>query len=863
MQINRTTLLDKDFWALLKRHRIVTQEFDKQLPPAAVERILFDPTTNVQIGILYLRELLARLVARVPDPHERTQFALMAYNTGPTWTFGLDNPLNGGELLGGALKLARRYRVPLVFDTVAARSLQGTPLYRTPIRYLDERGRRLQIQMRESDFRGGLDYTRTVWATFQVLLQLAHPDAPLAGLEERGIVRRSLQHLALAATLGLGVFDDAGVTPRALVPSAQAQPVPTAPPAGDKSQFLLGPWLVSVLNGELVRSNLADLRQPILRMPADRPLTFARIHRDQIYAVGTGGVVYRLDPQDQLQRVLTLDDDLEDMSTTVITDMAFVGDTLYVVADESSTIPIRTPPGGAPEFSHAWRVEAYSIADPAAVRRLQRHDLVTTEGVGREPDTGLLEIIDNQWIAVTVGDRGVRVLRAAALQETVATLSASGVTAMHSTVLDGGSVLAVAHADPSTRGSRVTSWQFTPAGPVQPIQALILPTAAPIHSLEIAQSTLYLVTGHTLLIYGLRNTAWELYGQLAFAGDVHELNVLGRTAYVLQRFSDGNALLHTVNVTDPQQPRYGTQYADLGEVALPLAVSKSGRASVRAFRVNDTSLELRFYNGQEPGVRYDLPSNVNPTLRAVYTQDEQFVFLVVEVPFPKRHHQVFVLHHQTGRPWFQRELDLRTQSRFVLTDSYWHGVRGNQVQLEYQVIGFDGSLEKPTTLVVPLAPPQGGLEERVPEWMARAIPTGALPGVVGRVHAQAAATPKVAVLFDPSLLADAQASPEDQLIQRIELAGQIAHAVGHAEMDLQIGDLDEQALYEARGYRVIRVVRHPESTAGALAWSAVPVVVAQAMAVPGALFPVNLSGYGGLEDVTLSRSLSALTDLFA
>lgn len=702
MQINRTTLLDKEFWALLQRYQLVTQAFDAKLPRAAVERILFDPTTNVQVGILYLRELLARLVARVPSaPSEQIQFALMAYNTGPTWTFGLDNPLNGGELLGGALKLARQYRVPLVFDTVAARSLRGTPLYRVPIQYLDERGRRLRIQLREPEFRGGLDYVRTVWATSQVLLQLVRPLASPAGLEERGagFSRRHALKLLGGVAAGLGI---SGVPSGAL---GLTQAAPTAP-AGDTHQFLLGPWLVSVINGKLVRSHLEDLRQPIIRTPADRPLRFARIHQGRIYAVGTGGAVYRLDEQDQLRRVLTLDDDPADTASTVITDLAFLGDTAYVVADESSAVPSRQPPGGFAEFPHIWRIEAYSIAADAGWRPVQRQDLVRSEGAGREPGVGMLEIVGGQWAAVTLGEAGVRILPLSALDQTVATLPLQGVTALRSQ----GPVLYAAEAGVSDRGSRLTAWDLANPVAEAPARDIVLPTASPVQGLAIGPVVLYLTTGSELLTYAAQGKTWIPAGQLTFRGEVHDLNVRDQTAYVIQRFVDGNAVLHTVDVMQPDRLVYSTQYADLGEITLPLAVSRSGQASVRVFRINDITQELRFYDGFERGASYLLPSSGDPALRATYTQDEQFVFLVVEAA-GRASHAVYVIHHQTGRPWLALALDPETQSRFRLTDSHWHGVRENRVQLEYRVIRFDGTEGELRTMIFPLAPPPGGLEE--------------------------------------------------------------------------------------------------------------------------------------------------------
>ncbi|OGX37281.1 MAG: hypothetical protein A3C53_05240 [Omnitrophica WOR_2 bacterium RIFCSPHIGHO2_02_FULL_68_15] len=208
MQVNRTTLLERDFWALLQRYQLVAGPFDPKLSQAEVEQILFDPTTNVLVGILYLRELMARLVARVLDPRERAKFLLMMYNTGPGWTLGFYDERAPGAPVGGALQTANRYRVALVFEDVVSKTIQwppappppakGTkrrtpktstpppryvPVYLIPTQTLLD-GKLIWTQMTRAAYEGGMDYTRTGWATFQVLLQLTHPFAPQAGLEE-------------------------------------------------------------------------------------------------------------------------------------------------------------------------------------------------------------------------------------------------------------------------------------------------------------------------------------------------------------------------------------------------------------------------------------------------------------------------------------------------------------------------------------------------------------------------------------------------------------------------------------------------------------------------------------------------------
>ena len=115
MQVNRTTLLERDFWALLQRYQLVAGPFDPKLSQAEVEQILFDPTTNVLVGILYLRELMARLVARVLDPRERAKFLLMMYNTGPGWTLGFYDERAPGAPVGGGPQTANQHSGALVF----------------------------------------------------------------------------------------------------------------------------------------------------------------------------------------------------------------------------------------------------------------------------------------------------------------------------------------------------------------------------------------------------------------------------------------------------------------------------------------------------------------------------------------------------------------------------------------------------------------------------------------------------------------------------------------------------------------------------------------------------------------------------
>jgi len=69
--------------------------------------------------------------------------------------------------------------------------------------------------------------------------------------------------------------------------------------------------------------------------------------------------------------------------------------------------------------------------------------------------------------------------------------------------------------------------------------------------------------------------------------------------------------------------------------------------------------------------------------------------------------------------------------------------------------------------------------------------------------------------------------------------------------------------FEGQGYRVIRVIRHPESEETPVPWEAVPLVVAEALAGGRPIFRVNVTPYLNLKGITLPEVLATLTDLFA
>ena len=120
----------------------------------------------------------------------------------------------------------------------------------------------------------------------------------------------------------------------------------------------------------------------------------------------------------------------------------------------------------------------------------------------------------------------------------------------------------------------------------------------------------------------------------------------------------------------------------------------------------------------------------------------------------------------------------------------------------------------------------------------------------------------VAVLFDPQLVPGG--SDAERQVNLIGLAGSLRAAFAWPEdVSLELGLLSERGGLEERGYRIIEVVPHPESAAGALPQAALPVVVAEALAATGNRFLVNVSSYAGLEEVTLPEILNVLTDRFA
>jgi len=160
--------------------------------------------------------------------------------------------------------------------------------------------------------------------------------------------------------------------------------------------------------------------------------------------------------------------------------------------------------------------------------------------------------------------------------------------------------------------------------------------------------------------------------------------------------------------------------------------------------------------------------------------------------------------------------------------------------------------------------PATGLEERVPGWLKPAFGADWMKVVTG-VHEIAQVTDKVAVLLQPELLGVAGDDRETQAALR-SMAENLHGAFGWPdETSLQLGLLTPESVdaFEGKGYRVIRVVRHPESEETPLPWEAIPIVVAEALAGGQPTFWVNVTPYLNLKGITLPEILATLTDLFA
>jgi hypothetical protein len=169
--------------------------------------------------------------------------------------------------------------------------------------------------------------------------------------------------------------------------------------------------------------------------------------------------------------------------------------------------------------------------------------------------------------------------------------------------------------------------------------------------------------------------------------------------------------------------------------------------------------------------------------------------------------------------------------------------------------------------LVPLPPSsaqQSGLEERVPAWLDSTLGADWVEVVYG-VHEMAQVADRVAVLLQPELVG-VDGDDGDTEVALMSLEGNLHSAFGWSdEMTLRLGLFTPQSVeaFEEKGYRVIRVLRHPESEQTPLPWEAVPIVVAEALADGRSTFWVNVTPYLTLRGITLPEILATLTDLFA
>ena len=200
-QINRTTL--RELWPVAQAHGLVTGELSDYTPEQLSE-LLFDPTRNVQLAILHLRALLARLHHRLDNEETRQRAALFAYNRGSGYLVGIDDALTGG-LVGGAIAAAQAAGEPVLNWAALDRHVREPIVYHLR----NAQGQIVQadpVQLSDEGYRIGTDYQATIWTTQQVLQAATRH----AGLEEATRLLREAETAAqrLQAT-GEGPLDAA------------------------------------------------------------------------------------------------------------------------------------------------------------------------------------------------------------------------------------------------------------------------------------------------------------------------------------------------------------------------------------------------------------------------------------------------------------------------------------------------------------------------------------------------------------------------------------------------------------------------------------------------------------------------------
>lgn len=227
--------------------------------------------------------------------------------------------------------------------------------------------------------------------------------------------------------------------------------------------------------------------------------------------------------------------------------------------------------------------------------------------------------------------------------------------------------------------------------------------------------------------------------------------------------------------------------------------------------------------------------------------------------------------HLAGRGVWRAQLRLSDAKTFAPLDpgnATWQQIKGQiRRRLEEESVLYSETKLAPITAQFArhLQIPAAGLEEAGLEWLKPALGPDWMEVVTG-VREMAQVADKVAVLIQPELLGVGVAVGDiGTEVAFMEMEGNLHGAFGWLEQTkLRLGLLTPQSVeaYEGEGYRVIQVLRHPESGETPLPWQTVPLVVAEALAGGRPIFRVNVASYLNLKGITLPEILATLTDLF-
>jgi len=170
LQINRTTL--RHLWARALDHGLVQGDI-LRTTPEHLSRLLFNSTRNIQLGVLYVQELLERLERTgVHDAHERMKLALYIYNRGDALVLGV------GDFPGVLREVIDDGQEP-TYDHVRDRLKQR--YVDRPVIWHDGEGNPHRTLLTREGFGIGTDYVETI-GTMIGLFRLL--EAPRAGLEQ-------------------------------------------------------------------------------------------------------------------------------------------------------------------------------------------------------------------------------------------------------------------------------------------------------------------------------------------------------------------------------------------------------------------------------------------------------------------------------------------------------------------------------------------------------------------------------------------------------------------------------------------------------------------------------------------------------